>query len=157
MACGAWTETALLLCPTCHLKSIDVQCAIHARVMALPLYQIMKGSDIMDLMAWDHVQAPTVKTDMIKMSAGKAVKPGPEGKALFQKVFENTKPDFNSSDGTQATKYAGQSLDKDAGGRSKLLHDKLMASGMTDDQANKIVKDNAIAKAGTSSSIQAKV
>lgn len=109
-----------------------------------------------DMMAWDHVQDASVKAGMIKASDGKPIKPGPEGKALFQKVFDNTKPDFNSSDGTAATKYADKSLDKDAGGRAKLLHDKLMAGGMTDDQATKIVKDNAIAKAGTSSSVQAK-
>jgi hypothetical protein len=102
------------------------------------------------LMAWDAsiVHDPSVAGKMKDLAGGKSVQPGPEGKALFTKATSNL--DFNSSDGTPASKYAGKSLDPGEGGRSDYLRDKLMSGGMSSEEASQVVAKNAAAKGYTS-------
>ena len=136
---------------------LNVKGAVHARVNALLTLTNKRSNKKMDpIMAWDHVQDTSIKAGMIKAAAGKAVAPGPEGKSLFQKVLDNTKPDFNSNDGTPATKYAGKGLDQGDGGRAKLLYDKLLAAGTSSDDAKAIVAKNAAAGVANTSAIAAK-
>jgi hypothetical protein len=98
-----------------------------------------------ELFAWDPsiVPDPTVAAKMKALAGGKAVAPGPEGGKLFNQAVSDLKLDFNSADGTPASKFAGKSLDPDAGGRSIFLKAKIMANGESAENAQKIVTAHA--------------
>ena len=97
------------------------------------------------LLAWDPsiVPDPAVAAKMATLAKGAKIAPGAEGGKLFNQAVTDLKLDFNSADGTPASKFAGKSLDQDAGGRSLFLKAKIMSNGETEANAQKIVTAHA--------------